>query len=104
MVTGPGAGTAPASAATPAQATEGPEQPPAVHPTGVTAWPERLPGAVPTGTTTRTEPAPAEVAFPSSVPVFQLDTAAFEPPTTGIRAKPSSYHASVADQWSRTQA
>jgi MinD-like ATPase involved in chromosome partitioning or flagellar assembly len=83
VASGTGAGTEPASAATPAQATKGPEQPPAVHPTGVTAWPERLPGAVPTGTTTRTEPAPAEVAFPSSVPVFQLDTAAFEPPPTG---------------------
>ena len=83
VASGTGAGTEPAPAATAAQVTDGPDQPPAVHPTGVTAWPERPPGAVPTGTTTRTEPAPAEVAFPSSVPVFQLDTAAFEPPPTG---------------------
>jgi pilus assembly protein CpaE len=75
--------TAPTPAATPADATGGPEQSPAVSPSGITAWPERLPGAGPTGTTLRTEPGPAEVAFPSSIPVFQLDTAAFEPPPTG---------------------
>jgi pilus assembly protein CpaE len=78
--------TAPVPAAAPADATGGPEQSPAVSPSGITAWPERLPEAGPTGTTMRTEPGPAEVAFPSSVPVFQLDTAAFEAPPTGAPA------------------
>jgi MinD-like ATPase involved in chromosome partitioning or flagellar assembly len=51
-----------------------PEQPPAVNPTGTTTW---------------TEPAPAEVTFPSSVPVFELDTAAFEPPpASGVASGP----------------
>jgi MinD-like ATPase involved in chromosome partitioning or flagellar assembly/DNA-binding NarL/FixJ family response regulator len=75
--------TEPAPDVAPADAPGGPEQSPAVITTGITAWPERLPGAGLTGTATRTEPGPAEVAFPSSVPVFQLDTAAFEPPPTG---------------------
>jgi pilus assembly protein CpaE len=81
---GVGAGEAPEWAGQPQ-----PEQPPTVNPTGATEWPERLPGAVPTGTTTWTEPAPAEVTFPSSVPVFQLDTAAFEPPpASGLASGP----------------
>ena len=81
---GVGAGEAPEWAGQPQ-----PEQPPTANPTGATEWPERLPGAVPTGTTTWTEPAPAEVTFPSSVPVFQLDTAAFEPPpASGLASGP----------------
>jgi pilus assembly protein CpaE len=59
------------------------DEPPAASPTGTTAWPEPVPDATPTGTTAWAEPPPAEVAFPSSVPVFQLDTAAFEPPPAG---------------------
>jgi MinD-like ATPase involved in chromosome partitioning or flagellar assembly len=51
--------------AAPTDATAAVGQPPAASPTGATAW---------------TEPPPVEVALPSSVPVFQLDTAAFEPP------------------------
>ena len=69
-----------APAAEPTDATGGLEQPPPASPTGTTAWPERLPGAT---TTALTEPAAPGVAFPSSVPVFQLDTAAFEPPPVG---------------------
>ena len=66
--------TEPAPAAAPADATGEPEQPPAVNPTGTTTW---------------TEPAPAEVTFPSSVPVFELDTAAFEPPpASGLASGP----------------
>ena len=81
---GVGAGEAPEWAGQPQ-----PEQPPTANPTGATEWPERLPGAVPTGTTTWTEPAPAEVTFPSSVPVFELDTAAFEPPpASGVASGP----------------
>jgi pilus assembly protein CpaE len=59
------------------------DEPPAASPTGTTAWPEPVPDAPPTGATAWAEPPPAEVAFPSSVPVFQLDTAAFEPPPPG---------------------
>jgi pilus assembly protein CpaE len=61
-------------------ATRDAEQPHIPEPTGTSAWSERLPGA---STPAWTEPAPVEVAFPSSVPVFQLDTAAFEPPPSG---------------------
>jgi MinD-like ATPase involved in chromosome partitioning or flagellar assembly len=59
------------------------DEPPAASPTGTTAWPEPVPGATPAGTTAWAEPPPAEVAFPSSVAVFQLDTAAFEPAPAG---------------------
>jgi pilus assembly protein CpaE len=86
LLSPPPAGTEPPPGMPASEAPERAGQSPAVSPGGITAWPERLPGAGPTGTTMRTEPGPAAVAFPSSVPVFQLDTAAFEPPPTGSRA------------------
>ncbi|MGA3183294.1 MAG: P-loop NTPase [Candidatus Dormibacteria bacterium] len=70
----------PAPPAIPTGATGEVQQPSAAAPTGTSPWSERLPGAT---TAAWTEPASVEVAFPSSVPVFQLDTAAFEPPPAG---------------------
>jgi MinD-like ATPase involved in chromosome partitioning or flagellar assembly len=56
------------------------EEPPVLSSTGATGPAEQPAPAGPTGPVAWTEPAPLEVSFPSSVPVFQLDTAAFEPP------------------------
>ena len=95
LLSPPPAGTEPPPGMPASEAPERAGQSPAVSPGGITAWPERLPGAGPTGTTMRTEPGPAAVTFPSSVPVFQLDTAAFEPPPhrqprvrTGVARRP----------------
>ncbi|MGD1052336.1 MAG: P-loop NTPase, partial [Candidatus Dormibacteria bacterium] len=71
-----------APAATSLGPVEWPGQAPGAGLTGTSAWSERL-AAAPTGTAPYAEPAAAEVSFPSSVPVFQLDTAAFEPPPAG---------------------